>query len=179
MFILLIPFAFFILPPTPPSGNHPNVTFSENRGNCYITKSGPEIRFSYYGLVTTSRNSVFENQVCDKIMIAIGKSNSMTSAGIVSKMTLNSLKFIKSDAKRLDMVSNKYNKDSVVTIDMYNGMIYLSQNDKTEGVPAQQELVQGSEFFSVPPGESRMQLLVSDWCQEMPSVELSWEESWL
>lgn len=47
------------------------------------------------------------------------------------------------------------------------------------GVSAEGDLVNGSRYFSIPPGESQLEIHSSGFVQQPPDVTVEWEEAWL
>ena len=47
------------------------------------------------------------------------------------------------------------------------------------GVSAAGDLINGSRYFSIPPGESKLEVHSSDFCEQAPDVTIEWDEAWL
>ena len=96
-------------------------------------------------------------------------------------LCIQSIRFTKNHAERYDLVSNKYTKGSEVVADMYNGTVSFVANPTVSkvGVSAAGDLINGSRYFSIPPGKSELQIHCSDFCDKAPDVTVEWDESWM
>lgn len=165
-----------------PGQSRPNVAFNSKTGDAYILKEGPKITFSYNGVPKTIDDPSKEYQICTKIWILAGRFRAENpDNGFLDTLGVQSIRFIKNNAERYDLVANKYAKGSDVVLDMYNGTISFAANPTAskKGVSAAGDLINGSRYFSIPPGESKMQIHCSDFCDKAPDVTVEWAESWL
>nr|WP_259772002.1 phage tail family protein [Lactococcus lactis] len=48
-----------------------------------------------------------------------------------------------------------------------------------DNIPSATEKLNNSKFFSIPPGESTVEISSSSWNNVAPDVEVSWEEVFL
>ena len=75
--------------------------------------------------------------------------------------------------QKWDDLPNRYKTGSILKIDMADGTI-LKDN-----IPSATEKLNNSKFFSIPPGESTVEISSSSWNNVAPDVEVSWEEVFL
>ena len=99
----------------------------------------------------------------------------------VEIMCLESLSFTKLNTKRYALVDNKYKPNSVLTIDNWNGEIWLSPDGTSEkGYISQSELVKGSSWITLPRGKSKLQFSFSPWMKgELPEIQIDFNEQYL
>ena len=165
-----------------PGQLRPNVAFNSRTGDAYILKEGPKITFSYNGVPKTVDAPSKEHLICTKIWILAGRfRQERNDVGYLDTLGIQSIRFTKNNAERYDLVSNKYAKGSEVVADMYNGTISFVANPTVSkvGVSAAGDLINGSRYFSIPPGKSELQIHCSDFCDKAPDVTVEWDESWM
>ncbi|MCU5754151.1 phage tail family protein [Lactococcus lactis] len=68
---------------------------------------------------------------------------------------------------------NRYQAGSVMELDMENGKI------TKDGISSNNELVTGSEFISLPSGETELDIYQSSWNTTPPQIEIQWKERYL
>lgn len=165
-----------------PGQIRPNIAFNSSTGACYIIKEGPKFTFTYAGRPTTVTDPSKQHMVCAKVCVMFGRFiYERPDVGHLDLMTVQSIKFQKINAERYDLVPNKYNKGSEVLIDMENGKLTFNADPTAAkiGVSAEGDLVNGSRYFSIPPGESQLEIHSSGFVQQPPDVTVEWEEAWL
>ena len=104
----------------------------------------------------------------------------------MSNLVLRELSFRKDDVARyfdstVDAESlipgnpHHYGKGETLLIDMESAKIFK----KDGSIPGNDELITGSEFFSIPPGTSSFDLIFSDEMETLPIVDITWKERFL
>ena len=165
-----------------PGQPHPNIAFNSNTGGCYIIKEGAKFTFSYAGRPTTVTDQSREHMVCTKVCVLFGRMKfERPDKGHLDLMVVQSIKFQKINAERYEYVSNKYNKGSEVLVDMENGRLTFNADPTAAkiGVSSEGDLVNGSRYFSIPPGQSELEIHSSAFVTQPPDVTLEWGEAWL
>lgn len=101
--------------------------------------------------------------------------------GYLNTLCLQSIRFLKNHAQRYDLVPNKYGVGSEVIVDMYEGKISFIADPASskKGVSAEGDLINGSRYFTIPPGESKLEIHSSPFVDVAPDVTVEWEEAWL
>lgn len=160
----------------------PNPGFNSRTGNAYIIKEGGKFTYSYAGVPKTILDATKENLECTKIWVLYGRFKyEKPGIGHLDTLCLQSLKFQKTNVLRYDLVPNKYNPGSEIVVDMYEGKIsYIADPEaSSQGVGAEGDLANGSRYFSIPPGESKLEIHSSGFVTTAPEVTVEWEEAWL
>lgn len=68
---------------------------------------------------------------------------------------------------------NRYAKNSEVLINSETDSVTVN------GLPRNDEVITGSEFLTLPPGESKIEIATSSWCSPLPTVTVEYRERWL
>lgn len=165
-----------------PGQPRPNVAFNSRTGDAYIIKEGPKLTFSYNGIPKTLNDPSKEYLTCTKIWVMAGRyKGERDGVGSLDTLCIQSIRFVKNNAERYDLVPNKYTKGSEVVVDMEQGKVSFVANPAASkvGVSAAGDLINGSRYFSIPPGESKLEVHSSDFCEQAPDVTVEWDEAWL
>ena len=165
-----------------PGSPRPNKGFNSKTGDAYVIKEGGKLTFSYNGVPKTLTDPSKEHLVCTKLWVLAGRYKAeRDDVGALDTLCIQSIRFVKNNAERYDLVPNKYTKGSDVLVDMEEGKISFIPNPTVSkvGVSAEGDLINGSRYFSIPPGESKLEVHVSDFAESPPDVTVEWSESWL
>ena len=157
---------------------NPNVAFCSWKGDAYFAKEGSKITFSYNGAPYSWNIQTSEEKVCTEIVIFSGGYHKQNTSvgGFMHTLLLETIRFTKTNTRRLDLVPNRYPKGSVLTVDCYKGEIYLSPDGATIGELSQGQRVIGSDILSLEPGKTPLEFTTSTWCKSPPEVEIEWTE---
>ena len=165
-----------------PGQQRPNPGFNSHTGNAYVIKEGPKFTYSYAGAPKTITDSSKEHLVCTKVWVMFGRLKyERADVGYLNTLCLQSIRFLKNHAQRYDLVPNKYGVGSEVIVDMYEGKISFIADPASskKGVSAEGDLINGSRYFTIPPGESKLEIHSSPFVDVAPDVTVEWEEAWL
>lgn len=169
--------------------NNKNKNFNTSKGGVTISKkAGGKLKWS---LTDTSQSLVvpeLENSKVSYIYVYIGqiKGRNLGFNQFMSNLVLRELSFRKDDVARyfdstVDVESlipgnpHHYGKGETLLIDMESAKIFK----KDGSIPGNDELITGSEFFSIPPGTSSFDLIFSDEMETLPIVDITWKERFL
>lgn len=165
-----------------PGQRNPNPAFNSHTGSAYFMKDGQNITFSYNGTPYTWSVPTAESKICREIVILSGRyqnENIAKTGGFFHTLLCESLRFTKNNVRRYDLVPNRYPKNSLLTVDCYQGEIYLSPTGDNQGELSQGQRIIGSDFISLDPGETTLEITTSTWCKTPPEVEIEWTENTL
>lgn len=162
-----------------PGQKNPNVAFKNGKGNAYVKKEGARLEFGYNGIPYRTTVPTAEHRECHAIIIVAGNLATNRNKPI-GKLILQSLKFTKTNATRFDLVDNKYQPNTGVIVDNYEGVVRYTSDyvASPDGNRAQDHLVIGSEFFSLPSGISRLKIQYSNWVTKEPGISIEINESY-
>lgn len=79
----------------------------------------------------------------------------------------------KDQVEKFNDIPNRYSSTSEVVINSENDTITI------DGLPSNDEMVTGSEFFTLSPGDNTLEFAVSSWCAAPPTITVEYQERWL
>lgn len=159
-----------------PSGNQYENPFNGPRGNQDITKEGDKVRFYWNGIYIPRSDPEIEDMVCTKIQVAFTQyygRNLNPWGQYVTRNYLRNLIFQKMNVDKWKDIPNRYAAGDVVTIDGATTKAYRN------GMNITGDEVVGANYFSVPPGETKIQFSFSDFCNPKPTVKAKIREAYL
>ena len=145
----------------------------DNRKPVYIRKMGELFEFCFGGKTYTYRNPAMAGVRAASVTLAYMQYGTRGAANLVTKMFVEYVRFRKDDVAYWYDVPNRYPAGSVVFLDGEARKVYV------DGIPHQDDEVRGSRYFNAPPGETRIQFYVSDFCNPVPVVEARIREVFL
>ena len=153
----------------------PTVYFEQNpfrhRGYEDLLKEGSKLRFYYWGAYYTVDIPEIANKKVRYVYVFIGQYAGRSSYTTV--MNVGKLLAVKHNVEKQRDVPNRYTAGSEVVINTEDDSITL------RGMPANDELVTGSAFYSLPPGETDVEFYTSSWCDETPEITVEYRKRWL
>ena len=161
-----------------------NIAFNSRTGQIKMTKKGQTLTWTYGGIRTSQNIAGIATAKVAKIYIGIGRAINMGRTGIMNTQTINSLSLIENNATGLVKEPNAYTIGSRNIIDMYTGKFtyILDPTASTIGNDDIDQLVDGSEPFSIPKGKSQILIQGSqwaDWVTNPPDISVSFEENFM
>lgn len=155
-----------------------NRSFNTKTGDTWFMKEGSKLTFFLDNHYYNYTNEKLKTMNFSKIVIQMGHYYGVQEVEI---MCLESLSFTKLNTRRYALVDNKYKANSIITIDNWNGEIWLSPDGTSEkGYVSQSELVKGSSWITLPKGKSKLQFSFSPWMKgELPEIEIEFNEQYL
>lgn len=143
------------------------------RGYEDIQKIGSQLRFYFNsGYYTVDVPEIRDKKVT-YIYIVIGGLANRTG---LLEMTINKVgRFLatKHHVEKERDVPNRYHEDREVVINCEDDTITLN------GLPRNDEMVTGSAFYPLPPGDTNIEFYTSSWCGERPEVTVEYRKRWL
>ena len=145
-----------------------------NAGQLYIRKSGELFEFYYHGKHSFRRPSLAEKKA-KSVTIFLGQHGSRGSSvnDLVTRMYFDYLFFRKDNVNYENDIPNRYPAGSTLHIDGHAGKAYL------DGVDCTGDEILGTRYFKVPPGETEVQFLYSDFSDPPPTITATIKEAWL
>jgi predicted phage tail component-like protein len=141
------------------------------RGAEDILKEGSRLRFYYYG----GYHSIDVPAIADKkvtyIYLIIGALGTLTNLITVNR--IGRISVVKNNVEKWKDVPNRYPAGSIVTVDTGTDAITVN------GLPRNDELITGSNFYALPPGKTDVEFYTSSWCTEKPTVTVEYKKRWL
>ena len=138
-------------------------------GQFYMTKSGSKFEFNLAGLHQFDFPEL-EEKKAKTVSIFIGQRDSYA---MVEKMRIQYLNFRKDNVAKWNEIPNRYQPGDVIYIDGKTTKVYVN------GIQSAGDVVKGSNFFRVPPGETKVQFYCSDFCERKPTITAKIREAYL
>lgn len=138
-------------------------------GQFYMSKSGNKFEFNFAGLHQFDFPEL-EEKKAKTVSIFIGQRDSYA---MVEKMRIQYLNFRKDNVTEWKDIPNRYQPGDVIYIDGKNTKVYVN------GIQSAGDVVKGSNFFHVPPGETKVQFYCSDFCENKPEITAKIREAYL
>ena len=153
-----------------PSANDKENTFTRRQGHCDMTKEGATITGTIAGTRKGATIPELENVACHKVQLYIGQH----SAGKPPTRSYFKLISLRDNiVEKWSDIPNRYPKDSEVKIDGQEGKIYAN------GILRMDDEIKGSQYFMVPPGETKIQFYYSNFSDPPPEITAEIREAWL
>ncbi|MGT2812182.1 distal tail protein Dit [Streptococcus minor] len=137
----------------------------QNRNMFDIKKEGEKVTFFWYGSYHSSHESKIKNAVAKKVQFFTGQYRGRTAGNqLVSVHYLNDFSFTKIKVPYWKDIPNRYSAGSVLRVVGQEGKLYVNNQLAPDGE------IMGTKFFKVPPGETKVQLLVSSFSEVESAV---------
>lgn len=153
------------------SSQHPN-PFGLDGGNISLVRNGKKLTVTLQGVNFTIQVPWLEEKQSSKLHLVM----TYFDADQRFRETifgLNSLTYRKDFTAISREIPNRYQTGSAVMIDCEKDRIIVDGLDQTN------DLVHGSDFLVIPPGQSTIEVYSSTFATSPPSVEIKFEERWL
>lgn len=153
----------------------PTVYFPQNafsyKGYEDMRKIGGNIRFYYYGTYFEIDVPALANKKVKYVYVFVGQHHGCPNR--VTVMNTGKIFGQKLNVDKWRDLPNRYDDKAEAVINCENDTITVN------GLPRNEELVTGSAFYSLPPGETKVEFYASSWCQNLPEVAVEYRERWL
>ncbi len=149
-----------------------NTMLNDNRGQLDFAKQGATLGFYWKGGHQTIVVPELKDVAIHKVKFFFGNW-STNPRGTMTHMVIRDFWCRKDFVNTWNDLPNRYKNGSTLEIDMERGQI------TKDGILANNELVTGSEFFSIPPGVSEIDIYQSSWNTTSPDVSIEWKERYL
>jgi predicted phage tail component-like protein len=151
-----------------------NNPFRAGAGACDIMKAGGRIRFYYNGKYYWCEKPDIADKKVGHVYIYLGRRSGGSNWPIMLRACMNSGLILRKDnVEKWRDVPNRYAVGTEIEVDTKKDMI------KINGIPSNSEMVTGSEFLSVPPGNSEIEFYQSSWCKTLPNISVEYHTRWL
>lgn len=144
--------------------------FNEPRGWSDIQRFDDVIQFYWWGSYPRYSIPEIKGRKSDKIHVIFGK---VGNAPLVSHMYLDDFIYRKDYVLGVRDIPNRYRSGGEVIIDSETDTVTV------DNIPKIVDVVQGSDFLTIPPGKSQLEVYCSSWVKTKPSVSVKFEERYL
>lgn len=144
--------------------------FNSTRGWSDLKRNDDKVQVYWWGSYPTFTIPEIKGKKSAKIHVTLG---AYGSKPLVSHMYLDSILYRKDFVPVTKDIPNRFAIGSNVVINSEDDTVYI------DGIAKAGEVVDGSQWLSIPPGKSNLELYVSSFVQNKPTVTIEFEERWL
>ena len=144
--------------------------FTLSRGQFEIKRNDEKIQVYYNGSYYNFVVPEIRGKKSAKIHVTIG---GFHGKPIISHLYLDELMYRKDFVQVSKDIPNRYPIGSNVVINSEDDTVYI------DGIAKAGEVVDGSQWLSIPPGESKLEMYFSSFIKKKPTVTIEFEERWL
>ena len=144
--------------------------FALSRGQFELQRNDERVQVYYNGSHYDFIVPEIKGKKSAKIHVTIGAFRGKT---IISHLYLDELMYRKDFVQASRDIPNRYPIGSNVVINSEDDTVYI------DGIAKAGEVVDGSQWLSVPPGESKLEIYFSSFVKKKPTVTIEFEERWL
>lgn len=144
---------------------------THQNGQLYIQKSGEVFEFYFGGKKYSYRVPAAANAQAKSVTIFLG--NYGSGNALMTRLYFTYLFFIKNNVQYTVDIPNRYPAGTVIEIDGETGRIVVN------GIPQQGDEAVGSEYFTVPPGHTKVEFYYSTFSDPPPSITAKIREVYL
>ena len=153
----------------------PTVYFEHNpfrhRGYEDLLKEGGKIQFYYWGAYYAVDIPAIKDKKVRFVYVFIGQYAGRSN--YVTVMNVGKILGVKNRVEKQRDVPNRYSAGSEVVVDCESDSITV------RGLPRNEEMVTGSAFYPLLPGETDIEFYTSSWCKELPEITVEYRKKWL
>lgn len=144
--------------------------FNSTRGWSDLKRNDDKVQVYWWGSYPIFTIPEIKGKKSAKIHVIIGN---IGLNPVVSHMYLDSIYYRKDFVPTTKNIPNRFSIGSNVVINSEDDTVYI------DGIARAGEVVDGSRWLSIPPGTSTLELYVSSFVRNKPSVRIEFEERWL
>lgn len=152
------------------SSNTNKNPFTLSRGQFEIKRNDEKIQVYYNGSYYNFVVPEIRGKKSAKIHVTIG---AFHGKPIIPHLYLDELMYRKDFVQVSRDIPNRYAMGSTAVINSEDDTVYI------DGIAKAGEVVDGSQWLSIPPGESKIEMYFSSFIKKKPTVTIEFEERWL
>ncbi len=144
--------------------------FTLSRGQFEIKRNDEKIQVYYNGSYYNFVVPEIRGKKSAEIHVTIG---AFHGKPIIPHLYLDELMYRKDFVQASRDIPNRYPIGSNVVINSEDDTVYI------DGIAKAEEVVDGSQWLSIPPGNSKLEMYFSSFIKKKPTVTIEFEERWL
>ena len=152
------------------SSNTNKNPFALTRGQFEIKRNDEKLQVYYNGSYYNFVVPEIKDKKSAKINVTIGAFHGKT---IVPHLYLDELMYRKDFVPVFGDIPNRYPVGSNVVLNSENDTVTV------DGIEKNTDVIQGSKFLSIPPGNSQLEVYYSSWVKTKPTVAVEFKERYL
>lgn len=142
--------------------------FNLPRGDCDMRKRGADITFFWFGGYPKITVPYLANKKVAKMYINLYTLDNKPS---MNYFDFRNVRLINDNATYNRDIKNRFQVGSKVKMTGADSKVYV------DGMPKLSEKVDGSNLFTIPPGETTIYFQCSDWCTTPPTYQVEFTEA--
>lgn len=152
------------------SSNTNKNPFALTRGQFEIKRNDEKLQVYYNGSYYNFVIPEIKGKRSSKVNVTIGAFHGKT---IVPHLYLDELMYRKDFVPVFANIPNRYPVGSNVVLNSENDTVTV------DGIEKNTDVIQGSKFLSIPPGNSQLEVYYSSWVKTKPTVAVEFKERYL
>ncbi|HFU4060162.1 TPA: distal tail protein Dit [Streptococcus suis] len=144
--------------------------FNAERGWSDIKRNDDKVQVYWWGSYPVFTIPEIKGKKSAKVHVTIG---SIGNNPVVSHMYLDGICYRKDFVSVTKDIPNRFAVGSNVVINSEDDTVYI------DGIAKIGEVVDGSQWLTIPPGTSQLEMYVSSFVRNKPTVKIEFEERWL
>ena len=144
--------------------------FASSKGQFEINRNDNKVQVYYNGSYHNFVIPEIKGKKSAKIHVVLG---AFHNKPIVSHMYIDELLYRKDFVPMIGDIPNRYAMGSNVVINSEDDTVYI------DGIAKNSEVVDGSQWLEIPPGDSQLEIYFSSFIKKKPTVTIEFEERWL
>ena len=145
--------------------------FNYPRGHCDIYKNGEKLKFFWAGSYPEFTVPELKDVEITKCYINFYQYADRSGNQLMRYFDLRSMMIRNDSAEAIRNIKNRYQPKTKVKMTGANSKVYVN------GLPKLSEKVDGSNLFTIPPGETTIYFQCSDWCTTAPTYQIEFSEA--
>lgn len=145
--------------------------FNKTRGHSDIYKNGAKLRYFWFGSYPEFTVPELKDVEITKCYINFYQYGARSGNQLMRYFDLRSMMIRNDSAEAIRNIKNRYQPKTKVKMTGANSKVYVN------GLPKLSEKVDGSNLFTIPPGETTIYFQYSDWCTTAPTYQIEFSEA--
>lgn len=145
--------------------------FNKPRGHSDIYKNGAKLRYFWFGSYPEFTVPELKDVEITKCYINFYQYGARAGNQLMRYFDLRSMMIRNDSAEAIRNIKNRYQPKTKVKMTGANSKVYVN------GLPKLSEKVDGSNLFTIPPGETTIYFQYSDWCTTAPTYQIEFSEA--
>ena len=145
--------------------------FNYPRGHSDIYKNGAKLRYYWSGSYPEFTVPELKDVEITKCYVNFYQYADRSGNQLMRYFDLRSMMIRNDSAEAIRNIKNRYQPKTKVKMTGANSKIYVN------GLPKLSEKVDGSNLFTIPPGETTIYFQYSDWCTTAPTYQIEFSEA--
>ena len=145
--------------------------FNKPRGHADIYKNGANVRFYWFGGYPPFVVPELKDVEITKCYINFYQYGARSGNQLMNYFDLRNMMIRNDSAEAIRNIKNRYQPKTKVKMTGADSKVYVN------GLPKLSEKIDGSNLFTIPPGETTIYFQCSDWCTTAPTYQIEFSEA--